>query len=204
MAVPQSHCRLRLILDLSAQPDSDTPSVNETTYREALPESLQFGWAFPCILQVVWEADPVQGPVRVSKLDVTDAYDRGTVKPAQVDAFAYVIPSEPGDKGIIICIGLVLLMGWVDSPKFFCTFWQTPWSTQTSLSRPTTQSPRSQKPGQSPLTPRIASPISIFIWMTPYQWCGGGGQIANTESLMAKSVPSSGSSRHYRGGSKTW
>ena len=80
--MPQAHRRPHLILNLLAQMDSDTPSVNETTDREAAPESLQFSWAFPCILQVVWEADPFQGPVRVSKLDVTDAYHRGTVKPA--------------------------------------------------------------------------------------------------------------------------
>ena len=83
---------------------------------------LQFGWAFPCILQALWEADPVQGPVRVSKLDVTYAYHRGTVNPAQVGAFVYVNPSAPGDEGIIICIDLFLLMGWVDPPKFFCAF----------------------------------------------------------------------------------
>ena len=92
-AVPQAHRCPRLILNLFAQPDSDTPSVNETTNREAAPESLQFGWAFPCILRAVWEADPVQGPVRVSKLDVTDAHQRGTVKPEHVGEFSYVIPS---------------------------------------------------------------------------------------------------------------
>ena len=95
--VPQAHCRPRLILNLSAQPDSDTLSFNETTNREAAPELLQFGRAFPRILQAVWEANPVQGLVRVSKLDVTNAYHRGTVKPAQVSAFAYFIPSAPGD-----------------------------------------------------------------------------------------------------------
>ena len=47
-------------------------SVDEITNREAAPESLQFGWAFPYIPQAEWEADPVQGLVRVSKLDVTD------------------------------------------------------------------------------------------------------------------------------------
>ena len=46
-AVPQAHRRLRLILNLSAQPDLDTLSVNETTDREAALESLQFGRAFP-------------------------------------------------------------------------------------------------------------------------------------------------------------
>ena len=82
--VKQAHRRLRLILNLSAQPDSDTPSVNETTNREAAPESLQFGWAFLCILQAIWEADLVQGPVQVSKLDVTDMYHRSTGKTEQV------------------------------------------------------------------------------------------------------------------------
>ena len=124
-AVPQAHRRPRLILNLSTQPDSDTPSVNETTNREAALESLQSGRAFPHILQTVWEADPVQVLVQVSNLDVADAYHRGTVNPEQVGAFAYVIPSAPGDGGTIICIELVLSMGWVDSPKFFCAFLET-------------------------------------------------------------------------------
>ena len=100
-------------------------SVNETTDREAAPESLQFGRAFPRILQAVWEANPIQRLVRVYKRDVTNVCHRGTVKPAQVGAFAYVIPSAPGEEGIFICIDLVLPMGWVDSPKFFCAFSET-------------------------------------------------------------------------------
>ena len=116
--MPQAHRRPRLILNLSAQPDSNTLSVNETTDREAAPESLQFGRAFPRILQEVWEADPIQGPVRVSKLDVTDAYHHGTVKPAQVGAFAYVIPSSTGDEGIFYASTWSCRWGWVDSPKF--------------------------------------------------------------------------------------
>ena len=124
-AVPQAHRRLHLILNLSAQLDSDTPIINETTNREAAPELLQFGRAFPHILQAVWGADPVQGPVRVSKLDVMDAYHHGTVKPAQVGTSAYVIPSAPEGEGKIICINLVLPMGWVYSPMFFCVFSET-------------------------------------------------------------------------------
>ena len=124
-AVPQAHRRPRLILYLLAHPESDTLSFNETTNKDAALKSLQFGRSFPRILQAVWEADPVQGPVRVSILDVTDANHRGTVKPAQVGAFAYVIPSAPRDEGIFIYIDLVLPMGWLDSPKFFCAFSET-------------------------------------------------------------------------------
>ena len=49
-AVPQDQCRPRLILNLLAQPNKETPSVDDTTDREISPESTQFGRAFPRIL----------------------------------------------------------------------------------------------------------------------------------------------------------
>ena len=94
-AVPQAHRRPRLILNLLAQPYSETLSVNKTTNREAATESLHFGWIFPRILKTVWDADLLQDPVRVSKLDVTDEYHCGTIKLAQAGAFSYVIPLVP-------------------------------------------------------------------------------------------------------------
>ena len=62
-AVPQAQRRPRLILNLLTPPDKETPSVNDTTDREIAPESMQFGRAFPRILQAIWEADPAEGPV---------------------------------------------------------------------------------------------------------------------------------------------
>ena len=118
-AVPQAHFRPRLILNLSEKPDVGMPSVNDTTNRETVLESLQFGRSSSRILQEVWEAYPAQGPVRVSRLVITVAYHRGTVTPSQVGAFSYVVPSAPGEKGYIIYINLVLPMGLVDSPKYF-------------------------------------------------------------------------------------
>ena len=47
------------------------------------------------------------------------------LRPYQVRAFAYVILFAVDDSCIIICIDMVLPMGWVDSPKFFCTFLET-------------------------------------------------------------------------------
>ena len=93
--------------------------MNETTVRESSPESIQFGRAFPRTLQEIWKADPFQGPVQVSKMDVTDAYHRGTLRPVQVGAFDYVVPASSEDNGVIICINLVLPMGWVDPPNHF-------------------------------------------------------------------------------------
>ena len=124
--MPQAHrCRC-LILNLLEQPEFDTHSVNYTTDREAALELLQLERAFTRIIQAVWEADPVQVLVRVYKLDITDMYQRGIVNPLQVGAFAYVIPSVPGvipsvtgEAVCVICIDLVLPMGWVDSPIFF-------------------------------------------------------------------------------------
>ena len=52
-AVPQYHRRLRLIINLLAQPDEGTPSANDTMDREVAPESMQFGRAFPHILQSI-------------------------------------------------------------------------------------------------------------------------------------------------------
>ena len=105
---------MRLILNLSAQPDEVTPSVNDTTVREVVPDSIQFKRIFPHILQEIWEADLYKGPVQVSKLGVTDTYHCSTLQPYQVEDFDYVIPSAAYNNCIIICINLVLSMGWVE------------------------------------------------------------------------------------------
>ena len=63
---------------------------------------------------MIWEADPAEGLVLVSKLNVTDMYHHGTLRTSQVDAFKYVSPSDPDNDGIVIFVDLFLLMGWVD------------------------------------------------------------------------------------------
>ena len=52
-AVPRSQLQPRLILNLLAPPDKDTPSVKDTTDREIAPESMKFGRAFPRILKAI-------------------------------------------------------------------------------------------------------------------------------------------------------
>ena len=63
MVFPQNHRWPRLILNLLAQPDEETPSVNDTMVREVAPELMEFGHTLPRILQAIREADLVQGPV---------------------------------------------------------------------------------------------------------------------------------------------
>ena len=120
--VPQLYCQLCFILNLPAQPDKGTPSVNGTTNREIVLELVQFGQVFPRILQAIWEADPANVPVCVSKLDVMDAYHHSTFWPSWVVTFPYIISSDPEDAWIILFINIVLPMGWVDSLNFFCAF----------------------------------------------------------------------------------
>ena len=81
---------------------------------------MKFGHALPRIIQVLWEAYLFEGPVRVPKLGVTDVYHCDKLRPPQVSAFAYIIPLVPDYDGIIICINMVFLVVWVDSPNFFC------------------------------------------------------------------------------------
>ena len=124
-AVPQARRRPCLILNFLDQPNKETPSVNGTTDKDIDSESMQFERDFLRILQAIWEADPEEGPVRVPKIDVTDAYHRGNRQTSHVGAFAYVAPSVPDDDVIIICIDLVLPIRWVESLKCFCNFSET-------------------------------------------------------------------------------
>ena len=194
VAVLQAQRRPRLILNLSAAPDKETPIVNNTTDREIAPESMHFGRSFPRILQAIWEADPVEGPVRLSKLDVTDACHRGTLKPSQVGAFAYVVPSVPDDDVILICIDLVLPMGWVDSSKFFCVFSETLTDVANALVDAdlpvTAYGAISALPATEPGDPHNSpSLIHIDFYMDDaIAVVQGGGQSDNTESLTAQSV----------------
>ena len=55
-------------------------------------------------------------------MDVTDAYHCGTLQLAQLGVFSYVAPEASEDDCVIIYINLVLSMGWVESPKYFCAF----------------------------------------------------------------------------------
>ena len=83
-ALPQEHHWKHLIINLSVKPNQITPTFNETMDMEVAPDSINFGHSFPHILQSIWEVDPDQSLVRVSTLDLTDAYHRGTLRTSQL------------------------------------------------------------------------------------------------------------------------
>ena len=56
------------------------------------PQVMQFGPCLPHILQQIWEADPQDGPVYLSRWYISDAFHRCALRPADVGAFSYVVP----------------------------------------------------------------------------------------------------------------
>ena len=81
---------------------------------------MQFGACLPRLLQDIWEANLANGPVLLSKWDIYDGFHRCILRPADVEAFIYVVPPIPGDTAIYPCVDLVLPIGWFKSPPFFC------------------------------------------------------------------------------------
>ena len=124
-SVDQPNRKPRLICDSSAAPDDSTPSVNASTIQTSNPNAIQFGSCLARLVQKIWEADPEEGPVLLSKWDVSDAFPRCPLRPSHVGAFAYVVPPVDKDPSTLLCIDLVLPMGWVSSPDLFCATSET-------------------------------------------------------------------------------
>ena len=91
-SVDQANRKPRLICNSSAAPDDVTPAVNAYTDKYYAPNAMQFGAWIPCFLQNIWEADPSDGPVWLSKWDIYDAFHRCLLRPANIGAFTYVVP----------------------------------------------------------------------------------------------------------------
>ena len=121
----QTNRKPRLICNSSEAPDATTKPVNETTDTSTNPMAMQFGSCLPRLLQKIWEADPLEGPVFLSKWDISDAFHRCPIRAEDVGAFSYVVPPIPSDTHPLLCIDLVLPMGWVNSPDLFCASSET-------------------------------------------------------------------------------
>ena len=89
------------------------------------PQAMQFGPCLPRILQQIWESDPQDGPVYLSKFYISDAFYCCVLRPDNVGAFSYIVPPLPSDTTIYLCVDLFLPMGWVSSPPFFCAASET-------------------------------------------------------------------------------
>jgi hypothetical protein len=108
--VPQANRRGRTIVDYLFS------FVNQETKRLA-PDSLQFGWALPRILQRLQRADTRRGPIYLAKIDVADAFMRVAILAAHIPALGALLPSHPGEE-LLVAFPLILPMGWIESPQY--------------------------------------------------------------------------------------
>ena len=132
---PQTNRKDRLICDsIDPPPDGslllpplsqDNPSVNVSTESTVVPPSMQFGPCLTRLLQQIWEADPQDGPVYLSKWYISDAFHCCVLRPADVGVFSYVVPPLSSVTLTYLCVELVLSMGWVRSLPFVCADYNT-------------------------------------------------------------------------------
>jgi len=116
--VPQRTRRPRPIMDYTFT------GVNQMSAPLAPMPALQFGSTVQRLWQRIAFANPAFGPVRMSKIDLSDGYYRIPLSPSAALQLAVVLPSLD-NKQALIGIPLVLPMGWKYSPPFFCAFTET-------------------------------------------------------------------------------
>ena len=110
-SVDQANRKPRLICNSSAEPDDVTPAVNTSTKKSTSPDAIQFGACLPRLLQKILEVDPSDGPVWLSKWEISDAFHRCLLRPEAIGASTYVVPPIPTDISTLLFIDLVLPMG---------------------------------------------------------------------------------------------
>ena len=105
--VPHTNRKDWLICDSTAPPTGgdlllppsiqDTSAINVSTDRIVSSPSMQFGPCFSRLLQQIWEADPQDVPVYLSKWYISDAFRCCTLRPSDGVAFSYVVPTLPSN-----------------------------------------------------------------------------------------------------------
>ena len=99
-SVDQANQKPRLICNSSSAPDDITASVDDTTNMQANPQAIQFGACLARVLQIIWEVHPLDGPVLLSKWDVSDAFHQCPLRLRDVGTLSYVVPPCIGYRGL--------------------------------------------------------------------------------------------------------
>ena len=116
--VPQRDRRPRIIVDYTFW------GINDDTVSLAPSESMQFGRALERVLRKIRNANRRFGPTYMIKVDIADGFYRLFVAASTTAALGVVFPHHP-DEEPLIAFPLVLPMGWVGSPPFFCALTET-------------------------------------------------------------------------------
>jgi hypothetical protein len=116
--VPQRDRRARPIVDYSFY------NLNRDTLPLAPSESMQFGRAFERILHRIHHANRAFGPVHMIKVDLADGFYRIRLSDSQLPQLAVSFPHLAHEEPLV-AFPLVLPMGWVASPPYFCALTET-------------------------------------------------------------------------------
>ena len=116
--VPQRDRRPRIIVDYTFW------GINDDTVPLAPSEAMQFGRALERVLHRIRRANRRFGPTYMIKVDIADGFYRLFVAANSVATLGVVFPHHP-DEEPLIAFPLVLPMGWVGSPPFFCALTET-------------------------------------------------------------------------------
>jgi hypothetical protein len=115
--VPQCDCRPCPIVDYSYL------GINEATISHA-PDSIQFGNAFYRFLHRLQRADTHNGPIFLSKTDISDAFMRVWIALSTIPSLGALLPTHMGEEPLV-AFPLILPMGWMDSPNYLCAVTET-------------------------------------------------------------------------------
>lgn len=126
--IPHKSRKYRCILDLSFElryMGQLLRSVNDATTKQAPQEAMgELGTVLDRLIDAVAHANPQDGEIRFSKLDIKDGFWRMNVEEGAEWNFTYVLPGgNPNDPELVV--PQALQMGWAESPPFFCTATET-------------------------------------------------------------------------------
>ena len=110
--IPQRERRPRTIIDYTYS------GVNDSTLKLAPQESMQWGRTLQRLLWMIHTADRRQGPVLMSKTDLSDGFYQYQVTASGALMLATPFPSGPGEPPLV-SIPTRLPMGWTESPPNF-------------------------------------------------------------------------------------
>ena len=116
--VPQRERRPRMINDYTFS------GVNPSTIKLAPAEAMQWGRTLNRLLWMIYHADRRQGPVYLSKTDLSDGFYQFHLTPTGSLSLATPFPNLPHEPKLV-SIPTRLPMGWTDSPPWFSSGTET-------------------------------------------------------------------------------
>ena len=94
--------------------------VNNHTVAELPPEVMQFGGALSCILWLLCHADPNEGPVYMTKFDISNSFYHLFLEPDNAPKLAMLMPQYDGELQLV-AVPLSLIMELL-APNILCCF----------------------------------------------------------------------------------